>query len=76
MRSLSSLVALIVAGNSVCTGADLPRSSPEAQGVSSAAVLSFVEFAMKGRKHEESRAIRLLVLARSRFGPVRLPVKG
>jgi CubicO group peptidase (beta-lactamase class C family) len=57
MKNLS-IIALIVAGSSVCTGAegpqsrsiaignpDLPRSSPEAQGVSSAAVLSFVEAA-------------------------------
>ncbi len=44
MRSLS-IVTLIVAGNAIGFGADLPRSSPEAQGVSSAAVLSFVEAA-------------------------------
>jgi CubicO group peptidase (beta-lactamase class C family) len=44
MKSLS-IITLIVAGSSVCLGMDLPRSSPEAQGVSSAAVLSFVEAA-------------------------------
>ncbi len=44
MRSLSVIVS-IVGGISVCTGADLPRSSPEAQGVSSIAVLSFVQAA-------------------------------
>ncbi len=46
MKSLS-VIALTVAGSSVCLGADLPRSSPEAQGVSSAAILSFVEAADK-----------------------------
>jgi CubicO group peptidase (beta-lactamase class C family) len=38
---------LIAVGSSLCFAADLPRSSPEAQGVSSAAVLSFVEAADK-----------------------------
>jgi CubicO group peptidase (beta-lactamase class C family) len=46
MKSLSSIV-LIVAGSSVGLAADLPRSSPEAQGVSSAAVLAFVQAADK-----------------------------
>ena len=44
MRTLS-LVALIVLGASTSGAADLPRSSPEAQGVRSAAVLAFVEAA-------------------------------
>ncbi|MCL5279170.1 MAG: beta-lactamase family protein [Planctomycetes bacterium] len=44
MKSLS-IIALVVVGSSICLGVDLPRSSPEAQGVSSAAVLSFVEAA-------------------------------
>ncbi len=44
MKSLS-IITLIAAVSSVCLGVDLPRSSPEAQGVSSAAVLSFVEAA-------------------------------
>src|SRR5687767_3191285 len=44
MRTLS-VVALIVLGGSARAGADLPRSSPEAQGVSSPAVLAFVEAA-------------------------------
>ena len=44
MKGLS-LITLIVGGSAICLGADLPRSSPEAQGVSSAAVLSFVEAA-------------------------------
>jgi len=44
MKNLS-IIALIVVSSSVCLGTDLPRSSPEAQGVSSAAVLSFVEAA-------------------------------
>jgi CubicO group peptidase (beta-lactamase class C family) len=39
------LITLIALSSSVCTGAELPRSSPEAQGVSSSAVLSFVEAA-------------------------------
>jgi CubicO group peptidase (beta-lactamase class C family) len=46
MKALS-LLALFVLGSTVCYGADLPRSSPEAQGVSSAAVLAFVEAADK-----------------------------
>jgi hypothetical protein len=46
MKTLS-IIALIAASGSVCMGADLPRSSPEAQGVSAAAVLSFVEAADK-----------------------------
>jgi hypothetical protein len=44
MKNLST-IALNTVGSSVCLGADLPRSSPEAQGVSSASVLSFVEAA-------------------------------
>jgi CubicO group peptidase (beta-lactamase class C family) len=40
-----SIIILIAVSSSVCLGADLPRSSPEAQGVSSAAVLSFIEAA-------------------------------
>ncbi len=43
------LVGLVVYGGSVCIaaekGMDLPRSSPEAQGVSSAALLAFVDAA-------------------------------
>src|SRR5712672_2873169 len=41
MRSLIILVSLVL--TATCLAADLPRSSPEAQGVSSAAVLSFIE---------------------------------
>jgi CubicO group peptidase (beta-lactamase class C family) len=47
MKSLS-IIALIAVSSPVSVGADLPRSSPEAQGVSSAAVLSFVEAADNG----------------------------
>lgn len=39
------IVALIVMSCSVCLALGLPRSSPEAQGVSSTAILSFVEAA-------------------------------
>jgi CubicO group peptidase (beta-lactamase class C family) len=39
------LVALVALGAAPVSGADLPRSSPEAQGVSSPAVLAFVEAA-------------------------------
>jgi CubicO group peptidase (beta-lactamase class C family) len=39
------LVVLIVSIASVCRSAELPRSNPEAEGVSSAAVLSFIEAA-------------------------------
>jgi CubicO group peptidase (beta-lactamase class C family) len=46
MKALATL-ALLALGSSACFAADLPRSSPEAQGVSSAAVLSFVEAADK-----------------------------
>ncbi len=47
MKSLSTIIVIIVAANSICAGAELPRSSPEAQGISSAAVLSFIEAADK-----------------------------
>jgi CubicO group peptidase (beta-lactamase class C family) len=40
-------IVLVTLASSRCLGADLPRSSPEAQGVSSAAVLAFVEAADK-----------------------------
>ncbi len=40
-----SIVTLIAVSGSICVGAGLPRSRPEAQGVSSEAVLSFVEAA-------------------------------
>ncbi len=46
MKTLS-VIALVAMSSSICIGADLPRSSPEAQGVSSSAVLSFVEAADK-----------------------------
>jgi CubicO group peptidase (beta-lactamase class C family) len=46
MKTLAAL-ALLALSRSACLGAELPRSSPEAQGVSSAAVLSFVEAADK-----------------------------
>jgi CubicO group peptidase (beta-lactamase class C family) len=46
MKSLP-LVALVTAASSAGFGADLPRSSPEAQGVSPAAVLAFVAAADK-----------------------------
>ena len=36
-------MALICLSTAICGAADLPRSSPEAQGVSSAAILTFVE---------------------------------
>src|SRR6476659_2118032 len=39
------VAALVVLGVAPCAGADLPRSSPEAQGVSSPAILAFVEAA-------------------------------
>src|SRR5262249_34993241 len=41
------LALLFVAISRVCLSAELPRSSPEAQGISSAAVLAFVEAADK-----------------------------
>ena len=46
MRILPA-VAMVVSIAAPCAGADLPRSSPEAQGVSSPAVLAFVEAADK-----------------------------
>ena len=46
MKALS-VMALVAFGSSLCGGAELPRSSPEAQGVSSAAILAFVEAADK-----------------------------
>lgn len=44
MKTLS-IVALIALSSSAGIAADLPRSSPESQGVSSSAVLSFIESA-------------------------------
>jgi CubicO group peptidase (beta-lactamase class C family) len=44
MRTLC-LLTLVAVVTSPCSGADLPRSSPESQGVSSAEVLAFVEAA-------------------------------
>src|SRR5258708_6785406 len=46
MRTLS-IIASIALSSSVTMAADLPRSSPEAQGISSAAILAFVETADK-----------------------------
>src|SRR5271157_5213475 len=45
MKSLSIIALLLL--SSISNGADLPRSSPEAQSVSSAALLAFVEAADK-----------------------------
>src|SRR5438105_3691413 len=42
---ISSLIVLVASLGSVCRGAGLPRSSPEAQGVSSAGIRQFVEAA-------------------------------
>jgi CubicO group peptidase (beta-lactamase class C family) len=44
MKTLS-LVALVAVSGSTCFAAGLPRSSPEAQGVDSSALLAFVEAA-------------------------------
>jgi CubicO group peptidase (beta-lactamase class C family) len=44
MKTLS-IIVLTVTISSVCIGADLPRSSPEAQGIPSPAILSFIEAA-------------------------------
>src|SRR4051794_1046208 len=46
MKTLTALLMLAL-GSSMCSAEALPRSSPEAQGVSSAAVLSFIEAADK-----------------------------
>ncbi len=43
----SSILTLIGVSSSICLAADLPRSSPEAQGVSSVGVLAFIEAADK-----------------------------
>jgi CubicO group peptidase (beta-lactamase class C family) len=47
IRGLFGIVLILVTGWNSCWGADLPRSTPEAQGVSSAAVLDFLEAADK-----------------------------
>ena len=44
MKNLSAIAAIVLS-HSLAYGAELPRSSPEAQGVSSSAVLAFVEAA-------------------------------
>jgi len=46
MKTLAA-IAWIVLGSSISVGAELPRSSPEAQGISSSAILAFVEAANK-----------------------------
>jgi CubicO group peptidase (beta-lactamase class C family) len=46
MKSISFATALILTA-AVSTAADLPRSSPEAQGLSSSAILAFVQAADK-----------------------------
>src|SRR5277367_920614 len=46
MKSLS-ILALLALSSSICVGAELPRSSPEEQGVSSSGVQSFVAAADK-----------------------------
>ena len=46
MKALSVMV-LVTFSSALCSAAELPRSRPEAEGVSSAAVLSFVEAADK-----------------------------
>jgi CubicO group peptidase (beta-lactamase class C family) len=46
MKTLT-VVTLIAFSTSTCLGADLPRSSPEAQGVSSSALQTFIEAADK-----------------------------
>jgi CubicO group peptidase (beta-lactamase class C family) len=42
MKTLA-VIPLIVLGSSIGVGAELPRSTPEAQGISSSAILAFVE---------------------------------
>ena len=44
---IPAILALIAVSCSLCCAADLPRSTPEAQGISSAAILSFIEAADK-----------------------------
>ena len=44
---LRALIVLATLTNLFCSAAELPRSAPEAQGISSSAVLSFVESADK-----------------------------
>src|SRR5579864_8859487 len=46
MKSFVSIVVIAICAN-ICFTADLPRSSPEAQGVDSAALLNFIEEADK-----------------------------
>lgn len=45
MKGLAFVVGLIVLSGSIAAGSGLPRSSPEAQGASSSAILAFVEAA-------------------------------
>ena len=47
LMKVLSIMALVAFGGFTCCGADLPRSSPEAQGISSLAVLALVEAADK-----------------------------
>ncbi len=45
MPILAALVIVVGTGSFCCAGEPLPRSSPEAQGVSSAALIEFIEAA-------------------------------
>ena len=56
---ISLTVALIAWSTSVASGTELPRSTPEAQGVSSAAILAFVEAA-----DQELESLHSLMLLR------------
>ncbi len=52
MKTLTAIASIALAG-SPCTGAGLPRSSPEEQGIPSSAVLSFVEAADRAPRDPE-----------------------
>ena len=64
MKTLS-VMTIVVVGCSVCRGMDLPRSSPEAQGIESSAILSFVESA---DKNIDAMNSFMLVASRARRG--------
>ena len=54
MKSLS-ILAVFLLSSSECFAAGLPRSSPEAQGISSPAILSFIEEAGKLTSDHQER---------------------
>jgi hypothetical protein len=68
MKTLS-IIALVALSSSIGIGAELPRSSPEAQGVSSPALLAFIEAADKSIESMIANWNRLCLKMTGKMGP-------